>query len=408
MCSGSVYFSGEVLAPEDVRICTILICGSCTVSGYRSSRITWTCGLTFGPDIAAYLRGCLGLALLFLYLGPVQGQLHSTGVNFDQDAMDNRFVVYTSRVVLQDKTTTLCPTGGHLLALANQAYDDMIKSCRINNLKKDCPGAITVFAYEKEIHFGSSVKDFRGIEKSTDPQPFYHAFIYDKNVQGFDRSRRGTVARVRQAMIQCQTQQSQTVIDYKQHGRKARCGEFNAVLTYLLTRDDPESVDFGGDPGNPARILTVGRLGDDLDVAQKFFVPCSRQQTGPSTYGCKNWVNRLGIQHPTPGSPISIPDPGSQVQNIKLCELSIDESMRVAGNGGGLDTDSQSSSEFGNGIEDDDLMDVGMDNPGSSEFGDGIDDDDLMNVDNDNSSDFGGGIDDDDLMNMDPTKRGLI
>ncbi|KAG9568057.1 hypothetical protein KCU71_g3286, partial [Aureobasidium melanogenum] len=356
-------------------------------------------------NIAAYLRGSLSLALLFLYLSPVQGLLHSTGVNFDQDAMDNLFVVYTSRVILQDKTTTLYPTGGHLLALAYQAYDDMIKSCKFNNLQKDCPGAITVFAYEKEIHFGSSVKNFRGIEGNTNPQPFYHAFIYEKNVQGFDRSRRGTVARVRQAMIQCQTQQSQTVIDYRQHGRSARCGEFNAVLTYLLTRDDPESVDFGGDPDNPARILTVGRRGDNRDVMPQFFKPCSKIPTGPSTYGCRNWVARLGIEHPTPGRSISIPDPGSQVQNIKLCELSIDESMRVAGSGGGLDADSQSSSEFGSGIDEDDLMDVGMDNDGAPDFGEGTDDDDSMN---DNSSDFGGGIDDDDLMNMDPTKRGLV
>lgn len=52
-----------------------------------------------------------------------------------------------------------------------------------------------------------------------------------------------------------------------------------------------------------------------------------------------------------------MPDPGSKVRNIKLYQLSIDESRRVAASAGagGLDGASDSSSEFGSGLDDDDV-----------------------------------------------------
>ncbi|KAG9676669.1 hypothetical protein KCU99_g3482, partial [Aureobasidium melanogenum] len=307
--------------------------------------------------VTAHFRGFRALLLLLSFLNLAYGQLRSTGVNFDQDAANNGYVVYTSRILLPDKTTTLYPQAEHLLALVNDAYADMIRSCTDNFDDRECPGAMTVFAFEDELHFGSSTKNLQKEKGVSTPHSFYQAFIYEKNSIGFDTSRSGAVARVRKAMIQCQTQRTQSNVDHKQHGRSGRCGEFNAVLTYLLTRDDPENVNFNSNPSRQARIMTVGRRGNNLETPPEFFKPCSKTVDGPSTYGCRQWVQNLGIAAPNPERAIRRPDPGSRVRNIKLCELSIDESRRIAGDtgAGGLDAGGDSSSEFGSGLDDDDV-----------------------------------------------------
>ncbi|KAG9698229.1 hypothetical protein KCU95_g1535, partial [Aureobasidium melanogenum] len=307
--------------------------------------------------VTAHIRGFGALFLLLSFLNVATGHLRSTGVNFDQDAANNGYVVYTSRILLPDKTTNLYPEADHLLALVNDAYTDMITSCERNFEVVECPGAMTVFAFEDELHFGSSTKNLLKEKGILPSHSFYQAFIYEKNSIGFGTSRSGAVARVRKAMIQCQTQRTRSDVDHPQHGRQGRCGEFNAVLTYLLTRDDPENVNFNSDLSRQARIMTVGRRGNNLKTPPQFFRPCSRTDRISSTYGCRQWVQNLGIEAPNPDRAIDIPDPGSRVQNIKLCELSIDESRRIAGDrgAGGLDAGSDSSSEFGSGLDDDDV-----------------------------------------------------
>jgi hypothetical protein len=324
--------------------------------------------------------------LLGFLLGVVNSQLRSTGVNFDNDALDNGYLVYTSRVILPDKATTLYPQPGHLLALVNQAYGDMVTSCEANFFsEKQCPGAMTVFAFENEIHFGSSAKNFQ-ISDETPPFPFYHAFIIGENRIRFGDVRSGPIDWIVQSMIRCQTQGTQTNLDHRQHAHGLRCGEFNAVLTYILTRDDPNSVNFGQD--DPARIMTVGRTRKDLDVAPQFFSPCSIVDT--QRYGCTKWIGKLHIRGPDPSDSqaISRIDPGSRVENIRLCELSVAESQRYAAASGNIpnaeDQNADANQDNGpDGLDDDQSMETGPADDQSSEsdwFG-GVDDDDFMDID---------------------------
>jgi hypothetical protein len=332
----------------------------------------------------SYTLGSRALALLSLFLDVANSQLRSTGVNFDHDALDNGYLVYTSRIILPDRTTTLYPQPDHLLALANQAYGDMVASCIANFFsERQCPGAMTVFAFENEVHFGSSVKNFQ-ISDETPPFPFYHAFIIGENRIRFGDFRSGPIDWIAQSMIRCQIQGTQTVLDHKQHAHNLRCGEFNAVLTYILTKDDPNSVNFGQD--DTARIMTVGRTGKDLDVAPKFFSPCSTNDN--QKYGCTNWIDKLKIRGPKASRAISQIDPGSRVENIRLCELSVAESQRYAVTSGTIpnaeDQNADANQENGpDSLDDDQPMETDPADDQSSEsyyFG-GVDDDVFMDID---------------------------
>jgi hypothetical protein len=292
--------------------------------------------------------------LLVSFLGVVNGQLSSTGIKFDPDAEQNGFIVYTSRIVLPGETTTLYPEPEHLLALAYQAYGDMIASCKANDYVESCPGAMTVFAIENEIHFGSSTKN----RKPNGPSnPFYHAFLIDEHQERFGDLRSGPLEYIKRSMIQCQVL-NRSELKPGEHVRGGRCGEFNAVLIYLLTRDNPDSVRFE----QGSRILTVGRTDNDLNNAPRFFPPCTDRDI---RYGCKTWVRRIGIGAPTALNAIPQADRGSRVGNVKLCQLSIAESQRFAAAsdvpenvqddtaGNSQDNDSD---DFG-GPDDDELMD---------------------------------------------------
>jgi hypothetical protein len=338
--------------------------------------------LTKYSDITACTWGSRALVLLSFFLGVVNSQLRSTGVNFDHDALDNGYLVYTSRIVLPDKTTTLYPQPEHLLALVNQAYGDMVASCKANFFsERQCPGAMTLFAFEDEIHFGSSVKDFQ-ISDESPPFSFYHAFIIGENRIRFGGFRSGPIDWIAQSMIRCQVQGTQTLLDHRQHVHGLRCGEFNAVLTYILTRDDPNSVNFEQD--HPARIMTVGRTSKSLDVAPIFFSPCDNPED-TEKYGCTKWIDELHIRGPRAYKAISQVDLGSRVENVRLCELSVAESQRFAAEGGG-----DAGTNQGN----------GSDNLDNDQSMDTDPDDDLAS-----SSDLDGGMDDSYFMGVDSRKH---
>jgi hypothetical protein len=178
----------------------------------------------------------------------------------------------------------------------------------------ECPKAMSVFAHERELHFGSSVRKYRRPDVQNVPNhEFSYGFLASTITSG-STSKAGTLDRLQTAMRQCQMG-SREVPKPLEHRYRGQCGEFTSVFTYLLSKPDPKSVDLRG-----SRIVTVGRKTEDLGSDPDFFPACVRK--GDATYGCSNWARKLGIWTPLEVvSPLDVPDPGSRVDRVELCDL---------------------------------------------------------------------------------------
>lgn len=265
------------------------------------------------------------LLLVQLLVQIASCRLTSLGIDYDRDAKDNGFIVYTSKVSLPEVTTTLYREPGTLFALAKQAYSEMMDSCKKNGFTTDCPGAISVFAFEKELHFASSTKDYQqnaGRRNYT----FYYAYLRGVNMNHPASKRKDTVERVKEAMIKCQTQISRernpSLLDESQHKTGARCGEFTAISTYLFTKSNPRAVTFVADSGR-ARIMTVGRQSgsSNLDAEPFYLAPCQAKMNERAHYGCTQWINKFGIWAPSrPARAIDAPNEMGTVERVELCD----------------------------------------------------------------------------------------
>lgn len=252
-------------------------------------------------------------------VGLVACRLFSTGAEFDEGSRDNGYLVYTSRVILPDTSLAFYPYGDELYALAIQAYKDMTHDCQTRGFTGDeCPRAMSVFAHERELHFGSSVRKYKRPDVQNVPNhEFFYGFLASTISPG-STFKAGTLNRLQTAMLQCQARNRDT-LNPQEHKFRGQCGEFTSVFTYLLSKSDPENVDLKG-----SRIVTVGRYDkEDLVSDPQYFPACVRgRMPFPATYGCFNWVKKLGVW--SPGSvlgPSDIPDPGSRVDRVELCDL---------------------------------------------------------------------------------------
>lgn len=252
-------------------------------------------------------------------------QLLSTGIAFHEGSKDNGYLVYTSRIILPDVSNKLHPYGDELYALAIQAYKDMAHDCLARGFTEyECPKAMSVFAHERELHFGSSVRKYRRLEAADVPNhEFFYGFLASTITPGSE-SKAGTLNRVQTAMRQCQTT-SRESLDPLQHNFRGQCGEFTSIFTYLLSKTDPENSDLKG-----SRIVTVGRRNNaDLNSNPIFFPACIRgDRRAPATYGCFNLVRKLGTWSPVSVLGASdVADPGSRVDRVELCDLYGDDDL---------------------------------------------------------------------------------
>jgi hypothetical protein len=252
-------------------------------------------------------------------IGLVVCRLFSTGIEFDEGSKDNGYLVYTSRIILPDETTKVYGLADHLFSLATQAYKDMTHDCQKRGFaESECPKAMSVFAHGRELHFGSSVKRYRRPDvPDVQNHEFFYGFLATTITPG-STSKAGTLDRLQTAMLQCQMASRESLDPY-QHNYRGQCGEFTSVFTYLLSKPDPKNVDLRG-----SRVVTVGRNnGQDLGLDPVYRPACVRgKNPAPATYGCSNWVKKLGIW-----SPLAVlglldePDPGSRINRVELCDL---------------------------------------------------------------------------------------